>query len=305
MYIFIQVKKKIRIFAHTFIKKNIMKALNENRSEVQAEYIRRIEIEALWGRKHIVWDLRRDVNILSGVNGIGKSTILNRAAEQLDHLTGGIDVDVRNLEGVKMTFYPEEATTIHFDVIRSFDRPLFHSNLAEKMADKNVKTELDWQLYQLQRRYLDYQVNIGNRIIELLSSGEAEGQQKAAEVSYPKRRFQDLADELFAETGKKIIRSKNEIVFEQEGEQLLPYRLSSGEKQMLVILLTVLVQDKQPCVLLMDEPEVSLHIEWQQRIISIIREMNPNAQIILTTHSPAVVMGGWMDAVTEVTDITI
>ena len=280
-----------------------MEALKENRSEVQAEYIRRIEIEALWGRKHIVWDLRRDVNILSGVNGIGKSTILNRTADRLE--AGGIDVNVKDLDGVKMTFYPEEATTIHFDVIRSFDRPLFHSNLAEKMADKNVKTELDWQLYQLQRRYLDYQVNIGNRIIELLSSGDEESQRKAAEVSYPKRRFQDLADELFAETGKKIVRSKNEIVFDQEGELLLPYRLSSGEKQMLVILLTVLVQDKQPCVLLMDEPEVSLHIEWQQRIISIIREMNPNAQIILTTHSPAVIMGGWMDAVTEVTDITV
>ena len=277
----------------------------ENRNEVKAEYIRRIEIEALWGRKHIVWNLRRDVNILSGVNGIGKSTILNRAAEQLDYLAGGVDVNIKDLEGVKMTFYPEEATTIHFDVIRSFDRPLFHSNLAEKMADKNVKTELDWQLYQLQRRYLDYQVNIGNRIIELLSSGNDEGHRKAAEVSYPNRRFQDLADELFGETGKRIIRTRNEIVFEQDGEQLLPYRLSSGEKQILVILLTVLVQDKQPCVLLMDEPEVSLHIEWQQRIISIIREMNPNAQIILTTHSPAVVMGGWMDAVTEVTDITI
>ena len=282
-----------------------MEAVKENRNEVQAEYIRRIEIEALWGRKHIVWDLRRDVNILSGVNGIGKSSILNRAAEQLDYLANGIDVNVKDLEGVKMTFYPEEATTIHFDVIRSFDRPLFHSNLAEKMADKNVKTELDWQLYQLQRRFLDYQVNVGNRIIELLSSGDEEGHRKAAEVSYPKRRFQDLADELFAETGKKIVRSKNEIVFEQEGRLLLPYRLSSGEKQMLVILLTVLVQDKQPCVLLMDEPEVSLHIEWQQRIISIIREMNPYAQIILTTHSPAMIMGGWMDAVTEVTDITV
>ena len=281
-----------------------MEALNEKQHEVQAEYIRRIEIEALWGRKHIVWDLRRDVNILSGINGIGKSTILNRAAAQLDHLAG-IDVKAKDIDGVKMTFYPEEATMIHFDVIRSFDRPLFHSNLAEKMADKNVKTELDWQLYQLQRRYLDYQVNIGNRIIELLSSGDEEGHRKAAEVSYPKRRFQDLADELFAETGKTIMRSKNEIVFLQEGRELLPYRLSSGEKQILVILLTVLVQDKQPCVLLMDEPEVSLHIEWQQRIISIIREMNPNAQIILTTHSPAMIMGGWMDAVTEVTDITI
>ena len=281
-----------------------MEALKENHNEVRAEYIRRIEIEALWGRKHIVWDLRRDVNILSGINGIGKSTILNRAAAQLDHLAG-IDVKAKDIDGVKMTFYPEEATTVHFDVIRSFDRPLFHSNLAEKMADKNVKTELDWQLYQLQRRYLDYQVNIGNRIIELLSSGDEEGHRKAAEVSYPKRRFQDLTDELFSETGKKIIRSKNEIVFDQEWRELLPYRLSSGEKQMLVILLTVLVQDKQPCVLLMDEPEVSLHIEWQQRIISIIREMNPYAQIILTTHSPAMIMGGLMDAVTEVTDITI
>ena len=282
-----------------------MEALKENHNEVRAEYIRRIEIEALWGRKHIVWDLRRDVNILSGINGIGKSSILNRAAAQLDYLANGIDINVKGLDKVKMTFYPEEATTVHFDVIRSFDRPLFHSNLAEKMADKNVKTELDWQLYQLQRRYLDYQVNIGNRIIELLSSGDEEGHRKAAEVSYPKRRFQDLTDELFSETGKKIIRSKNEIVFDQEGRELLPYRLSSGEKQMLVILLTVLVQDKQPCVLLMDEPEVSLHIEWQQRIISIIREMNPHAQIILTTHSPAMIMGGWMDAVTEVTDITI
>lgn len=282
-----------------------MEATKERQGEIRAEYIRRIEIEALWGRKHIVWDLRRDVNILSGVNGIGKSTILNRTAAQLNSLMGGVDIKQKELEGVKMTFYPEEATTIHFDVIRSFDRPLFHSNLAEKMADKNVKTELDWQLYQLQRRYLDYQVNIGNRIIELLSIGDEEGHRKAAEVSAPKRRFQDLADELFGETGKRIIRSKNEIVFSQDGDELLPYRLSSGEKQILVILLTVLVQDKQPCVLLMDEPEVSLHIEWQQRIIGIIREMNPNAQIILTTHSPAVVMGGWMDAVTEVTDITI
>ena len=278
--------------------------MNNQQQSIHAEYISRIEIEALWGRKHIVWELRRDVNILSGVNGIGKSTILNKMASELAFLANQDDV-AKDVKEVKINFFPADATMIGFDVIRSFDRPLFHSNLAEKMADKNVKTELDWQLYQLQRRYLDYQVNIGNRIIELLSSGDPDGQLKAAEVSYPKRRFQDLADELFADTGKKIIRSKNEIMFEQDGDELLPYKLSSGEKQLLVILLTVLVQDKQPCVLLMDEPEVSLHIEWQQRIIEIIREMNPYAQLILTSHSPAMVMGGWIDAVTEVTDITV
>ena len=43
---------------------------------------------------------------------------------------------------------------------------------------------------------------------------------------------------------------------------------------MLVILLTVLVQDNQPFALFMDEPEISLHVEWQQRLISLIRSLN-------------------------------
>ena len=269
----------------------------------QADYIKRIEIKRLWGRKDISWELRPDVNILSGVNGIGKSTILNRSVNSLTALEGGA-LSNGSAPGVHFVFSPEDATQIHFDVIRSFDRPLIHSELLEKMADKNVKTELDWQLYQLQRRYLDYQVNIGNRIIELLTSGVIEDQARAAEVSRPKTKFQDLMDDLFSETGKKINRRSNEILFEQDGDILTPYQLSSGEKQMLVILLTVLVQDNQPFALFMDEPEISLHVEWQQRLISLIRSLNPNVQIILTTHSPALIMNGWIDAVTEVSDIT-
>jgi predicted ATP-dependent endonuclease of OLD family len=116
--------------------------------------------------------------------------------------------------------------------------------------------------------------------------------------------FQDIVDSLFAETGKKIIRTENEIRFSQIGETLVPYQLSSGEKQMLAILLTVLVEDNKNYVLFMDEPEVSLHIDWQQQLIDLILKLNPNVQIILTTHSPAVIMNGWMDKVTEVSDIT-
>ena len=270
----------------------------------QADYIKRIEIRGIWGRKNIAWDLRADVNVLSGVNGIGKSTILNKSVKSLNQLD---DEELMNKiqAHVKFEFSPQDATFIPFDVIRSFDRPLIDSTILKKIENQNVRTELDWQLYQLQRRYLDYQVNIGNRIIELLTSGVIEDQVKAAEVSRPKTLFQDLIDELFNETGKKILRKSNEIKFEQDGEELTPYQLSSGEKQMLVILLTVLVQDNKHCSLFMDEPEISLHIEWQQRLIKLIRTLNPNVQIILTTHSPAVIMDGWLDAVTEVTDITI
>ncbi|MBM6961112.1 ATP-binding protein [Bacteroides caecigallinarum] len=269
----------------------------------QAEFIKRIVIKGLWGRKDITWDLRKDVNILSGVNGIGKSSILNSSVRRLNEnnevqLTNGIK-DI-----VTFTFSPEDADFIPFDVIRSFDRPLIDFGLLKKIGDQDVRTELDWQLYQLQRRYLDYQVNIGNRIIELLTSGDPEKQMMAAEISKPKTKFQNLIDELFAETGKKINRKSNEILIEQDGDILTPYKLSSGEKQMLVILLTVLVQDNAHCALFMDEPEISLHIEWQQRLITLIRSLNPNVQIILTTHSPALIMNGWVDAVTEVSDIT-
>lgn len=269
----------------------------------QAEFIKQIVIKGLWGRKDITWNLRKDVNILSGVNGIGKSSILNSSVRQLN-IDNELELTNDIKDRVTFTFSPEDANFIPFDVIRSFDRPLIDSGMMKKIENQNVHTELDWQLYQLQRRYLDYQVNIGNRIIELLTCGDPIKQASATDMSKPKTRFQDLIDDLFCETGKKIIRKSNEILFEQDGDTLTPYQLSSGEKQILVILLTVLVQDNQHSALFMDEPEVSLHIEWQQRLISLIRELNPNVQIILTTHSPALIMNGWMDAVTEVSDIT-
>ena len=274
-----------------------------------ADYIKQIEIDSLWGgRKHIVWDLDPKVNVLSGINGVGKSTILNKVVRSIS--TNG-DIQNHMLKGVRIISEPENATHVRFDIIRSLD-----SNISQTLSEgEGVMREtlsalagmgggslLDLQLYNLQRKYLDYQVNIGNRIIEELQKGNMDA---AQHLSESKKRFQDIVDDLFKETGKQIIRTENEIRFSQIGETLLPYKLSSGEKQMLVILLTVLVEDQQPYVLLMDEPEVSLHIEWQKQLISLILELNPNVQIILTTHSPAVIMSGWMDKVTEVSDITI
>lgn len=264
------------------------------------QYIQRIEIAHLWnGQRHIDWKLQPKVNILSGVNGVGKSTILNRAVKQLL----SINKLERDLGGVTLTFYPEEATSVDFDVIRSFDRPLLSTDYLNKVTDIQLQTELDLHLYQLQRRYLDYQVNMSNRMVQLFTSQDPEAQQKAQEIAREKTHFHDLVDDLFRETGKKIRRDKNEIYFDSLGEIIEPYKLSSGEKQILIILLTVLVQDHKPYVLFMDEPEVSLHIEWQQRLIGLVRDLNPNAQIILTTHSPAVIIDGWSDCVTDVEDI--
>ena len=264
-----------------------------------ADYIKRIEIDSLWsGKKHILWELNPGVNILSGVNGVGKSTILNKVVKGL---AAGGEFPSHMLKGVHLEVVPEDAKWIRFDVIRSLDSPVLDLDTMAHV-DTRISSALDFQLYHLQRKYLDYQVNIGNRMIAELQAGNADA---AQQLSLPKQRFQDMVDDLFSDTGKKIVRTENEIRFSQIGETLVPYQLSSGEKQMLAILLTVLVEDNQHYVLFMDEPEVSLHIEWQKRLIDLCVELNPNVQIILTTHSPAVVMNGWMESVTEVTDITI
>ena len=271
-----------------------------------ANYINRIEISSLWsGHKHIVWNLRPDVNVLSGHNGAGKSTILNRLIQHLHSIPSSGDLQGTGKLGVKINFYPSDATGIHYDVIRSFDRKIIAAEPVGTLNDARIVTELDWQLYLIQRRYLDYQVNVGNRMIALLTSGDPEAREKATQAANLKTRFLDIVDELFAETGKKINRQSNELSFIQYGEKLSPYLLSSGEKQILLILLAVLTEDQQHYVLFMDEPEASLHFEWQKNLISLLRELNPNAQIILTTHSPALIMDGWEDAVTEVGDITM
>ena len=235
-----------------------------------ADYIKEIEIDSLWsGKKHIVWTLDPHVNVLSGINGVGKSTILNKVVKSVN--TNG-DVINHLLKGVHITVEPADATHVRFDIIRSLDSPML-DNETLNLVDTRIRSALDFQLYHLQRKYLDYQVNIGNRIIEELQQGNTDA---AQHLSEPKKRFQDMVDELFEETGKKIVRTENEIRFSQIGETLVPY-----------------------------QPEVSLHIEWQKRLIELILELNPNVQIILTTHSPAVIMSGWMDKVTEVTDIEV
>ena len=169
-----------------------------------ADYIRRIEIDSLWsGKKHVVWELNRQVNILSGINGVGKSTILNKIIKSVN--TNG-DIINHLLKGVHIDVVPADATHIRFDIIRSLDSPML-DNETLNMVDTRIRSALDFQLFHLQRKYLDYQVNIGNRIIEQLQQGHADA---AQQLSQKKSRFQDIVDDLFTDTGKKIVRTENE-----------------------------------------------------------------------------------------------
>ena len=53
----------------------------------------------------------------------------------------------------------------------------------------------------------------------------------------------------------------------------------------------------------MDEPEISMHFGWQRNLLLNIQRLNPNSQIILVTHSPALIMDGWEQLVTNMNEI--
>lgn len=112
---------------------------------------------------------------------------------------------------------------------------------------------------------------------------------------------------LFLETLKKFIGDKifsfvgGELIVNTEGPLPLA-KLSSGEKQLLILLIEALLQRQRPFIFLADEPELSLHIAWQRNIISAIRSLNSNAQIVVATHSPEIA-GRFKECLLDMSDI--
>lgn len=102
-------------------------------------------------------------------------------------------------------------------------------------------------------------------------------------------------------TDKSFRFSGGDLVVENEGA--IPYaKLSSGEKQLLILLTEALLQKQEPYIYLADEPEISLHIAWQKMVIPAIRRLNPNAQIIVATHSPEIA-GNFSDSIIDMEDM--
>ena len=67
--------------------------------------------------------------------------------------------------------------------------------------------------------------------------------------------------------------------------------LSSGEKQLLILLIQALLWEKDPVVYVADEPELSLHVTWQEKLLKSITALAGQCQVIVATHSPDIAGG--------------
>lgn len=70
------------------------------------------------------------------------------------------------------------------------------------------------------------------------------------------------------------------------------FDLSSGEKHVLTILGKAALSRREGAIFVADEPELSLHLDWQRIILPSIIKLSPKSQIIVATHSPAIISKG-------------
>jgi ABC-type lipoprotein export system ATPase subunit len=102
----------------------------------------------------------------------------------------------------------------------------------------------------------------------------------------PVKQLQILIGRLFS-GGKSVNFGATELAVNVGGDLRIGVgRLSSGEKHLVQILLEGLIVGGN--CLMIDEPEISMHIDWQRELLGDLYLLNPNAQVIVATHSPEI-----------------
>ena len=114
-------------------------------------------------------------------------------------------------------------------------------------------------------------------------------QKEQGEILAPKSEFVGIASSMLYRKTIDFTPTNDVKVNADDNLNIPVEKLSSGEKQLLIFLAETLLQQKQPYIFLADEPELSLHVEWQEKLVLNLLQMNPNAQVLFATHSPDIV----------------
>lgn len=349
-------------------------------------YIKSISISNIFGCKDIHWELFEDVNILGGINGSGKSTIISamhqlvtsgfmneRQANLMDSVAisfaNGATLEWEKQKATLKTYMPDEdyrykvdttktdengyftvqrskftdadgkrltiatlTKAMQIDILSAFDQMKLGESMAEALGDTRLQTNLDLMLYkEISRRNqllvssIRFLSLINNhreitrlqkqlqKVISLERSDEnAEKEITQLEESIASKLdfttqslidIHELLDNFYASTGKKSIKDSGSFMF-MAGNDCIDYlQLSTGEKQLLLVLLKTFNTENKPGILMLDEADLGMHIEWKEKLMSTLREINPNLQIITATHAPSIIKG-WFDNVKEMDEIS-
>ena len=225
----------------------------------------------LWGKYDVSIIANKDVNIIVGINGSGKTTLLNEIYK----------LALGNLEDKNQVIYVPSIDNIA---------------MRDKRKTSNALTQ-DLEFYM-------FDMKTGPSMMYYRMSMIDASAEKQAEMKARIEDFRSVINGLFQETEKHIEIEGNKFNIVSKGQILPIDALSSGEKQILLIMLRVFLLEGKESYVLLDEPENSLDISWQYKLIDTLTKLNPNAQFFITTHSPSIFGAGWGDKIIYMEDVT-
>lgn len=316
--------------------------------------IRKITGHSLYGELDFKWVFDEQVNILAGINGSYKTTLLNIIRQVTNHDDVAYPVStieaeysddikltyVRRESDVKSILENREANRVIVDMLEK-DHPewitgdnarnvqlaivsyreekngekleqkdyeavkrLDYINTFDVTYDGNKESLLNVQLRKLQEQYAYYLSDLAHRISDKVKENGNVSKKQMDAINHDRDEFLSIVNKMFEETGKTLSENESNLIFVKDGNKRIPlFNLSAGEKQLLIILLTTLLERRQEYILIMDEPEISLHIDMQYTLIDNLLKLNPNVQIIISTHSPSIFGAGWGDKVVYSEDL--
>ena len=225
----------------------------------------------LWGKYDVSIIANEDVNIIVGINGSGKTTLLNEIYK----------LALENLEDKNQVIYVPSIDNIA---------------MRDKRKTSNALTQ-DLEFYMFDMKTGPSMMYYRMSIIDASAEKQAEMKARIGD-------FRSVINGLFQETEKHIEIEGNKFNIVSKGQILPIDALSSGEKQILLIMLRVFLLEGKESYVLLDEPENSLDISWQYKLIDTLTKLNPNAQFFITTHSPSIFGAGWGDKIIYMEDVT-
>ena len=246
--------------------------------------IESFQADGLWNRWNIRWNnINPQMNIIVGINGSGKTTLLN--------ILYGYYTNGSNPLALAMKIIPNKLDVGEKVIyLKSLDN---YTQKDKRKRSNALLQELEYIVYQNKENFSFF-----NYRMSMLDHPE-----KASEISRRINDFLKLVNEFFIETGKELVIRESRLVFVQGKSIIELEKLSSGEKQLLLILLNVFLLEGKTAVVFMDEPEIALHVSWQYKLLDTLTNLNPEAQFIVTTHSPSIFGNGWGSTVVYMEDI--
>lgn len=301
--------------------------------------IKKIEIKGYFGRGDFEWNLDPMVNILGGKNGSGKSSIFKLCYLLLSNGKMGNNVFkyfTNIFEEVKITFSNGWQQTWNINNEKKIaewntDEGKVY-NIASQIIDKEGQKRTFKELKKQIRAYLinSFEQHVADAtryerqpksenlddptMLDLMIKNQID--QRNKDFTKIMEDFVDMPEDntpdnqAYIKTYRKTYTSINHFLneydkpkssfeFIKKGETIKYDQLSMGEKQILLLMLMVGNTKQEPCIFFMDEPDLSMHIDWKEILVKELHELNPNMQIILSTHAPSIITG-WFDKVRNV-----